>query len=234
MLTVPDPWPRQRCSPSASATPSGVATSTQRTPRKSVCRSAPCSEGSWRTLPRLAREPAQREPLPGGARAAVVEREQDGERHRDERPEDVDRRDQHEEARPAPRVPQPVHAAPASRRRCAWRAGSRASARAGRRRAASSVPRPRPSRSPAASAGRSGCRSGSSSSRRRRDRACSSRRTSAGRSARRPASTPGIESGSVTRRKAANGLAPRSRAASICRWSIRSSTAKSGRIRNGT
>src|SRR5690242_21737428 len=51
VLTTPEPGPRQRCRPRASATPSGVATATQRTPRKSVCLKALCSAGSWKTLP---------------------------------------------------------------------------------------------------------------------------------------------------------------------------------------
>ena len=45
---------------------------------------------------------------------------------------------------------------------------------------------------------------------------------------------PGIDSGSVTRTNALNGLAPRSRAASMTRWSMRSTAAYTGRIRNGT
>ncbi len=51
VLIVPPPGPRQRCNPSARATPSGVAMSTQTTPRKRVWRSAPCSAGSCSTLP---------------------------------------------------------------------------------------------------------------------------------------------------------------------------------------
>ena len=50
-LTVPEPRPRQRCSPSASATPSGVAMATQITASSSVCPSASRSAGSCRTLP---------------------------------------------------------------------------------------------------------------------------------------------------------------------------------------
>ena len=51
VLTVPPPGPRQRWSPRARATPSGVATATQMTARTSVCFSAPWRAGSWSTLP---------------------------------------------------------------------------------------------------------------------------------------------------------------------------------------
>ena len=50
-LTVPLPRPRQRWRPSASITPSGVATATQMTARSSVCPSASRSASSWSTLP---------------------------------------------------------------------------------------------------------------------------------------------------------------------------------------
>ncbi len=55
------------------------------------------------------REPPCREALPRRPRAAVVEREHHGDRHRDDRPEDVRARDDHEEARLAPGVAQPGH-----------------------------------------------------------------------------------------------------------------------------
>ena len=48
---MPLPRPRQRWRPSASATPSGVATATQITASSSVCPSASRSAGSWSTLP---------------------------------------------------------------------------------------------------------------------------------------------------------------------------------------
>ena len=51
VLTAPLPRPRQRWSPSASATPRGTAIATHTTARKSVCLSADCNAGSCRTLP---------------------------------------------------------------------------------------------------------------------------------------------------------------------------------------
>ncbi len=53
MLTVPDPRPRQRCSPIASVTPSGVAITTEMIASSRVCLSADCRSGSCRTLPNL-------------------------------------------------------------------------------------------------------------------------------------------------------------------------------------
>ena len=64
---------------------------------------------------RRAGEPAEREALPGRAGAAVVEREQDRDRDRQDRPDDVERRDEREEARPAPGVAQPRDHASAAR-----------------------------------------------------------------------------------------------------------------------
>ena len=51
VLTVLPPGPRQRCSPSARATPIGVATRTHMTPRNNVCFKAPWSAASLKTLP---------------------------------------------------------------------------------------------------------------------------------------------------------------------------------------
>ncbi len=55
------------------------------------------------------REPARGEALPRRPRTAVVEREQHGDRNRDERPEDVRAGDDEEKSRLAPRVAQPGH-----------------------------------------------------------------------------------------------------------------------------
>src|SRR3954468_21126111 len=48
-LAVPDPRPRQRCSPTASAVPIGVATAIANPASTSECSSAVHSVGSWRT-----------------------------------------------------------------------------------------------------------------------------------------------------------------------------------------
>ena len=51
VFTVPEPRPRQRCRPRASVTPSGTEITTVIAASSSVCWSALCRAGSWKTLP---------------------------------------------------------------------------------------------------------------------------------------------------------------------------------------
>ena len=86
----PEPRPRQRARPSASNTPIGVAISTSSAASFRLCSSAPAA---WRcatpSRSRVARVPPQREAVPDAQRAAVVERELDGDQDRDDRPDHV-------------------------------------------------------------------------------------------------------------------------------------------------
>ncbi len=90
MFETPEPRPRQRCRPIASAVPIGVAISIASPARTSECCSAAASVGSLRTRERRVRpEPAQREALTRRPRAPAVEREADRHEHRQQRPHHV-------------------------------------------------------------------------------------------------------------------------------------------------
>ena len=94
VLIVPPPGPRQRCSPSASATPSGVAIEHADDAEEERVLQRALEGRVVEDAAALAREPARREALPRRPRAPVVEGEQDRDRDRDQRPEDVDDRDE--------------------------------------------------------------------------------------------------------------------------------------------
>ena len=84
----PEPRPRQRASPSASSTPSGVAISMSSAASSRLCSSA-SHVGGVRGRPTGSGRPHHqrgREPLPDAARATGVEREQDRDHDRHQRP----------------------------------------------------------------------------------------------------------------------------------------------------
>ena len=136
--TTPEPRPRQRCRPIASAVPSGVAISIASAGQHERCaRARPRSVGSLQHAERSgpSRTSAARSPASDVRERPVVEREADRQQHRQQRPGDVDPgRDR--QAAAAPRFATIAtgraggRRGPRSRSRCSGRAAGRAGNRA--------------------------------------------------------------------------------------------------------